>query len=160
MTLPPAPKPVSVIAVVLAGVLLAAVVVVRRTLPPSRMLNNPRLDELRATDAQLVRMIVGNLVDNALKYAAPGSPIKVTATAGIRRKRKGIAIEVVNSIGTADAPDPKRVFGKYYRGERARGKTGSGLGLHIAAGFASKLGGSIRYQPSDTEVRFHLWIPG
>ncbi len=112
------------------------------------------------TDAQLVRMIVGNLVDNALKYAAPGSPIKVTATAGIRRKRKGIAIEVVNSIGTAGAPDPKRVFGKYYRGERARGKTGSGLGLHIAAGFASKLGGSIRYQPSDTEVRFHLWIPG
>ena len=54
MTLPPAPKSVSVIAVVLAGVLLAAVIVVRRTLPPSRMLNNPRLDELRATDAQLV----------------------------------------------------------------------------------------------------------
>ena len=105
-------------------------------------------------------MIMGNLIDNALKYGMPGTPVTVLAAAGTRRKRKGILIEVVNLIGAAGAPDPKRVFGKYYRGERARGKTGSGLGLHISAGFASKLGGSIRLQSTDTEVRFHLWVPG
>ena len=112
------------------------------------------------TDAQLLRMIMGNLIDNALKYGMPGTPVRVLATAGTRRKRKGILIEVVNAIGAAGAPDPKRVFGKYYRGERARGKTGSGLGLHISAGLASKLGGSIRLQATDTEVRFYLWVPG
>ena len=112
------------------------------------------------TDAQLLRMIMGNLIDNALKYGMPDTPVTVLAAAGTRRKRKGILIEVVNLIGAAGAPDPKRVFGKYYRGERARGKTGSGLGLHISAGFASKLGGSIRLQSTDTEVRFHLWVPG
>ena len=111
------------------------------------------------TDAQLVRTIVGNLVDNALKYGVPGTLVKVLGMMGTRRKRKGIEIEVVNAIGAAGAPDPKRVFGKYYRGDRARGKTGSGLGLHIAAGLASKLGGSIKYQSTETEVRFHLWIP-
>ncbi len=53
MTLPPPPKTFSVVAVVLTALLLAGVMVVRRAFPPSRMLNNPRLAELRATEAQL-----------------------------------------------------------------------------------------------------------
>jgi hypothetical protein len=53
MTLPPPPKPVSVIAVVLAGLLCAGVYVARTAYPPHRMLNNPQLAELRKQQAQL-----------------------------------------------------------------------------------------------------------
>lgn len=112
------------------------------------------------TDEQLIRMILSNLVDNALKYGASDRPVIVQATAQKRKKQTGILVDVINAIGAAGTPDPKRVFGKYYRGERARGKSGSGLGLHIAAGFAAKIGGAVHYHATDTEISFQLWIPG
>ena len=51
------------------------------------------------------------------------------------------------------------VFKKYYRAPGAHGKVGSGLGLHIAEGFARKLGGRLRYIARDDKVNFELWIP-
>jgi hypothetical protein len=53
MTLPPPPKPVSVAATVLAALFFSGVYVARTAFPPFRMLNNPRLSELRNEQAQL-----------------------------------------------------------------------------------------------------------
>lgn len=51
---PPAPpRLVSVAALVLAALLLSGVLFVRKALPASRLLNNPRLDELRRTESGL-----------------------------------------------------------------------------------------------------------
>ena len=111
------------------------------------------------TDQQLLSLIVANLLDNALKYGATDGEVRVTAREALSKGRQGIQIDVTNQCGTAGMPDPSQVFHKYYRATGAHGQTGSGLGLYISAGFAEKLGGRLRYQPTDNEIKFELWIP-
>lgn len=111
------------------------------------------------TDAQLLSVILSNLFDNAIKYGKPESAVVVNATAFSDKGIPGIQVAVGNMPGSAGMPDPKRVFSKYYRAPGAHNKTGSGLGLHIAFGFARTIGGWLRYAPHADEVRFELWIP-
>lgn len=110
------------------------------------------------TDEQLLRMIITNLVDNALKYGANNCPIFIAAKVILYKKQAGIVISVTNESGIAGIPDSKKVFKKYYRASGAHGKTGSGLGLHIAQGMAHQLGGEIRFKPVNNTVCFELWI--
>jgi signal transduction histidine kinase len=111
------------------------------------------------TDWQLLGIVIANLVDNALKYSPAGSPVTLEAQPAMRADQPGIRIEVSNTAGIAGLPDPEQVFRKYYRAPAAHAKTGSGLGLHLAEGFARKLGGELHYQPQDDTVKFDLWIP-
>lgn len=111
------------------------------------------------TDPQLLRTILNNLIDNAIKYGAPASPIRIDAAGASQQGQSGVRITIGNAPGIAGKPDAERVFSKYYRAAGAHGKTGSGLGLHIASGFAAMLGGTLRYLPTEDEVRFELWIP-
>lgn len=111
------------------------------------------------TDTQLLRVVLTNLIDNALKYAAPGSHIELTANTDTRLGHAGIRVDVSNLPGPAGMPDGKQVFKKYYRAAGAQGKSGSGLGLYIASGVARVLGGNLCYQPSTEMVTFSLWIP-
>lgn len=118
-------------------------------------------DDLPAcmTDVQLFAVIVGNLLDNALKYGRAQSGVSVRLGARTEKMRPGILVEVENAPGSAGIPDAAQVFRKYYRARGAHGKTGSGLGLHISAGFARLLGGELRYRPDADKVKFELWIP-
>jgi signal transduction histidine kinase len=111
------------------------------------------------TDPQLFSVIVSNLIDNALKYCATDALVEVRIDSALQRGIPGVLVEVSNLSGPAGMPDPRKVFRKYYRAPGAHGKIGSGLGLHIAAGFAKKLGGRLRYLPTDEKVKFTLWIP-
>lgn len=111
------------------------------------------------TDVQLLRIILGNLIDNAIKYGVAGGAVSIRGVLAPHKKRHGIRIDIANRPGHAGMPDPRQVFGKYYRAPGAHGKTGSGLGLHISSGFAEKLGGWLRYRPTADEVRFELWLP-
>jgi two-component system, sensor histidine kinase LadS len=106
-----------------------------------------------------MRVVLGNLIDNALKYAAPGSQIELVADSDTHLGQAGIRVDVSNLPGPAGLPDAKQVFKKYYRSAGAQGKSGSGLGLYIASGMASVLSGHLRYQHTADMVRFSLWIP-
>ena len=111
------------------------------------------------SDGQLLRIILDNLLDNALKYGAPQGAVRLAAAPASDKGQAGVRIEVANAPGTAGFPDPGRVFKKYYRAAAARSKTGAGLGLFISAGLARKIGARLRYRPSADEVIFELWIP-
>lgn len=110
-------------------------------------------------DISLFRMIVANLLDNALKYGAEDEPVTVTAMAAARDGEAGIAVDVSNAPGKVGWPDPQQLFHKYYRHPRARKETGSGLGLFLVEGLARLMQGSIEYRPTEKEIRFRLWIP-
>ena len=111
------------------------------------------------TDVQMLDVALGNLIDNALKHGASDSPVSVRALVATRWLRKGICVEVANSPGNSGFPDARQVFRKYYRAAAALGKSGSGLGLHIAHGCVQNLGGELRYRPTVDCVKFELWIP-
>jgi PAS domain S-box-containing protein len=91
-------------------------------------------------DAARVERILTNLLSNALKYSAPGTPVVVTlAPAGD---------EVVTSVrdrGRGIAPEElPRLFGRYYRAEAGRERRDSlGLGLYISKGLVEAHGGRI-----------------
>jgi signal transduction histidine kinase len=111
------------------------------------------------TDNRLVSIVLGNLIDNALKYGAPGSAVDVVADSTPSAGRPGLRFIVGNLRGAAGMPDAGRVFEKFYRAAGAHGKSGSGLGLFISAGIARQLGGTLRYVPEGERVKFELWLP-
>jgi PAS domain S-box-containing protein len=111
------------------------------------------------TDAQLLTVILANLVDNALKYSPTDTLVNISAEPAVLAGQDGLSIVVANCSGRAGMPDPQLVFQRYYRAPGAHSKTGSGLGLHIAEGFARMLGGKLSYQLKANTIKFALWIP-
>jgi len=100
----------------------------------------------------LLGVVFDNLLDNAVKYAAPGSTILVTM--GFDRAMVSIVFE--NKCDPQAIPDPDRIFTKYYRHPRARSNIGSGLGLYIVHGLVRLLGGDIAYEADNQQIRFRV----
>jgi signal transduction histidine kinase len=110
------------------------------------------------TDPRLLKIILENLLDNAVKYSASGSPIDVTARRSKPDSRDGVAIEIANLPGRAGFPDPAQVFDKFYRHPSARSITGSGLGLYLVHEISGLLDATIDYAPDSQYIRLRLWL--
>lgn len=98
-----------------------------------------RLDEasVRATEADM-RVLVRNLVDNAIRYGGEGTQVDVS----VRREPEHVAIEVLdNGPGIAEADLP-RVFDRFFRAG-TNDVEGSGLGLAIAQAVAHSYRGCV-----------------
>lgn len=111
-----------------------------------------------STDAGLLKMILRNLLDNALKYSPPGSPVHVN----VRWPQPGIrdwSLSVRNQPGRAGLPDADQVFRKYYRNPKASHQSGSGLGLFLVKGLVELLQGELQLEPDAAQVIFHLRLP-
>lgn len=115
------------------------------------------------SDWQIFKSVVSNLIDNALKYSLPGSKIQVRIQSAQNKSVRGCEISIENEVATGAGgsgfPDSAELFKKYYRAGSARKHSGSGLGLYLVANFMRLLGGEVRYESSDTSVRFIVWLP-
>ena len=109
------------------------------------------------TDPQLFRIIFSNIVENAIKYRAPGSTIAIAITRNPENRRIEFLFE--NQPGAAGFPDPIQVYDKYYRSPMAYRQTGSGLGMYLVKGLLASLNGKIEYQPTNDKVRFLVCLP-
>ncbi|WP_177282615.1 7TM-DISM domain-containing protein [Devosia enhydra] len=129
-------------------------------LPPATPMDM-RIGAVQAlvTDPVLLGVVVANLLDNAVKYSAPGTPIGLMASIAQHHGRAGLAISIENLPGRAGLPDSAQVFSKFYRSPGARRSSGSGLGLYIVRGIVKRLGGTVRYDPEDGKARFTVWLP-
>jgi two-component system phosphate regulon sensor histidine kinase PhoR len=97
-----------------------------------------------AAEREALRQIVGNLVDNAIKY----TPAEGRVTVRTRERPGEAELEVIDTgIGLSEA-DQKRVFERFYRVDRARSRElgGTGLGLSIVKNTAHNLGGEVGVQ--------------
>jgi signal transduction histidine kinase len=94
-----------------------------------------------AGDELLLRILISNLLDNAIKYTPVDAGIKVD----IRKSDKHVLLEVADlGPGIADG-EKEKVFEKFYRvgNEETRSAKGTGLGLFLCRKIAKAHKGSI-----------------
>ena len=102
-------------------------------------------------DEGLLRQLILNLLDNAVKYTPAGGAV------GVDLVRIGSSYEItVTDTGEGIPPEAQaHVFERFYRVDRARSRSehangsGAGLGLSIAKWIAEAHGGRLTLQHSD-----------
>lgn len=99
------------------------------------------------------------LVDNAIKYAPPGSAVRLVATVDKHR-----ALLTVSDTGPGiDEADQAHIFDRFYRADSARGRSqsgGHGLGLAIARALCARQNIGLRLATSSKQgSEFELAIP-
>ena len=91
-------------------------------------------------DADAVKAILVNLLDNAAKYA-PGAPVEVA----VEKDERGVRVEV-RDRGPGLSPEGLRnVFTRFWRADDSTTASvgGFGLGLTIARSYAREMGGDL-----------------
>ena len=114
---------------------------------------------LLQTDPQLLFIVLSNLLENASKYAMPGTDIHLRLQASDPAQEGAWVLQVSNWPGPSGWPDPEQVFDKYYRSPHARRQAGTGLGLYLVQKLTQLLGGQIDYRPDAEQVHFILRLP-
>lgn len=125
--------------------LLAAEVVERlQQVAPDHTLAVRRADRVTVLgNADRLRQLVANLVENGVRYTPPGGHVTVEVVA----EPGGLARLVVADDGIGIPPEHlPRVFDRFYRVDPARGRAtgGTGLGLTIVKHVAESHGGSVQ----------------
>lgn len=110
-------------------------------------------------DAASIAEVLFTLIDNAAKYSAGGTSIKIAATGS-----DGKVLISVQDQGKGIEPAMRqRVFDKFFRSAENIHQTGSGLGLGlaIAKGIVESQGGSIRIEDGDSGfvTKFVVGLP-
>jgi signal transduction histidine kinase len=113
-------------------------------------------------DESAMTLVVMNLVDNALKYAADGKEIAVSVT-----HEHGRVKLAVRDRGPGIPEDEReRIFDRFYRGRDVRGRPvrGSGIGLSLVEHIARAHGGSVEVDSHSTPdpqhgSTFTVWLP-
>ena len=113
---------------------------------------------LRA-DAQMLAIVLGNLLDNACKYSSANSRIRVKLEPQTMAGRRGWLWSIGNEPGIAGLPDPAQLFRKYYRSTQARRLSGSGLGLFLVKAMLDLMQGHITYAEVSGQANFSIWLP-
>ena len=109
-------------------------------------------------DVDRLTQVVGNLLDNTVKYVPPGGTIRLVA----RPDNRGVIIRLIDDgPGVPDADLP-HLFERFWRGEpsRSRATGGSGLGLAITRHIVEAHGGRIWAEATPGGgLTVALWLP-
>jgi signal transduction histidine kinase len=107
-------------------------------------------------DSILIREVIINLVENAIKYTPSGGTVLIFS-----REENNVVQIIVTDTGVGIAPsEQSKVFGKFVRGQHQEMLTkGTGLGLYLVKYFIELHGGSIRLESElgkGTSIEFSL----
>jgi signal transduction histidine kinase len=106
-------------------------------------------------DPDAVARVARILIDNALRYTPPGTPIRVEAAYDGPRATLAVADQ------GPGIPEEEReeIFERFRRGRGGSGAGGFGLGLAIGRELAERLGGRLELAPAARGARFVLSLP-
>lgn len=131
--------------------------VVRETLEALAPLADERTIELRlepsrslptiAADADRMRQVVQNLVENALRHTPPGGEVRVRLRDG---NGDGVHLQVADTGSGIRPEDLPHIFEHFYRADesRARSSGGTGMGLAIVKSLVEAHGGHVSVESS------------
>ncbi len=105
-------------------------------------------------DRDLLQQAIANLVDNAVKFSAPGGSVQLTGSVG-----SGVRIVVTDQGPGIPEADRQRATERFFRGEAARSTPGSGLGLSLVLAVAQLHGGTLRLEDGQPGLRAVLAVP-
>jgi two-component system, OmpR family, phosphate regulon sensor histidine kinase PhoR len=88
---------------------------------------------------RMLRLVVENLLENALRYAGEGA----TCTVSLSRAGGEIVLEVADDGAGVPDEDVPRLFERFFRSDRARTTRGTGLGLAIVKHVVESAGGNV-----------------
>jgi two-component system OmpR family sensor kinase len=103
-------------------------------------------------DESLIRRMVLNLIDNAIKFTSPGGSVTLKA-----RREEARYLVTVEDTGSGIPTDlQSRVFERFFRADKARthhneGEMGAGLGLAISRWIAEAHDGVLNLSSSDAK---------
>lgn len=96
-------------------------------------------------DAMFLERVLTNLLENAVRHAPPGAPIRLAATPD------GDIVEITVEDGGPGVPGDQleRIFEPFVRDPDAGERTGIGLGLALVAGLVEAMRGTVSARRSD-----------
>ena len=102
-------------------------------------------------DEYAVRQLVSILLDNAVKYALPDSPIEFS----LEKAKRGVVLRSSNACEDVAPENAQKLFDRFYRADQSRSSgSGFGIGLSIARSIAEGHHGSIRAQFDGERIEF------
>jgi two-component system OmpR family sensor kinase len=111
-------------------------------------------------DEDLIRRLIVNLLDNAIRHAPPAGTVRVE----LEQTRDGYAISISNQGPGIPADIQPHIFERFYRGDAGRGRGpsdgGAGLGLALARWIANVHGGDVTLKrSSEAGTTFTAFLP-
>ena len=106
-------------------------------------------------DRELLTQMLANLVENAIRHTADGTPIQVALENG-----PAGPVGIVADRGPGIAPEYRdQVFKRFYRLEQSRSTSGSGLGMALVTAIAELHGISVSLDDNDPGLLVRLTFP-
>ena len=93
---------------------------------------------------RMLRTVVENLLENAIRYAGEGA----TCTVSLGRANGTVVLDVSDDGAGVPEEDAPRLFERFFRSDRARTTRGSGLGLAIVKHVVETAGGHVEARGS------------
>ena len=107
-------------------------------------------------DRDRLRHLISILLDNAVKYGAPGGTITLT----LERTERQARLTVANPGDPIPPEHLPHLFERFYRADSSRGEqSGFGLGVSIADTIAREHKGSLRAESDAVSTRFIFTLP-
>lgn len=104
-----------------------------------------------------IRLCLEILLDNAIKYTNPDTPLELT---GRMAAEGGVEFLVRDHGAGVPEAELEHIFSRGTRGANAGGVAGSGLGLYMARSIADVHGGTITARNvSESGAEFRIWLP-
>lgn len=122
---------------------------------PLEVLCDPQVPQI-AFDRRLLKLAIKQLLDNALKYSLPGTPV----TLRVRSTNGTVSLEITDRGEGIPVQEQPRIFQRFYRSASVHTQIpGSGLGLSIAHRILQAHDGDLTVTSRPGETTFRVTLP-